>query len=106
MIQMTEMGTAETGTAKKSSFREGLSSFTSSIESRLPTMDKNLDRYFDAHMSAIISEWGLITMHTLDDLDDRLDMVTAEIRNLEKGRDEIEKRAAALDAGIHELEGK
>ncbi len=70
----------------------------------MPTMDKSLDRFFDAHMSAIISEWGLITMHTLDDLDDRLEMVTTEIRNLERGRDEIEKRAAALEAGIRELE--
>lgn len=76
------------------------------IDSKLPSMDKSLDRYFDAHMSAIISEWGLITTHTLDDLDDRLEMVATEIRNLERGRDEIEKRAAALDAGIRELEAR
>jgi len=95
---------APSETAKKSSFRDSLTSIPGSIESRLPTMDKGLDRYFDAHMSAIISEWGLITTHTLDDLDDRLDMVTTEIRNLERGRDEIEKRIAALEAGIHELE--
>jgi len=69
-------------------------------------MDKGFDRYFDAHMSAIINEWGLITTHTLDDLDDRLDMVTTEIRNLERGRDEIEKRVAALEAGIRELEDR
>jgi len=91
-------------TAKKSSFRDSLAAIPGSIESRLPTMDKGLDRYFDAHMSAIITEWGLITTHTLDDLDDRLDMVTTEIRNLERGRDEIEKRVAALEAGIRELE--
>jgi len=95
---------APSETAKKSSFRDSLTSIPGSIESRLPTMDKGLDRYFDAHMSAIISEWGLITTHTLDDLDDRLDMVTTEIRNLERGRDEIEKRVAALEAGIHDLE--
>jgi len=95
---------APSETAKKSSFRDSLTAIPGSIESRLPTMDKGLDRYFDAHMSAIISEWGLITTHTLDDLDDRLDMVTTEIRNLERGRDEIEKRIAALEAGIHELE--
>ena len=95
---------APSETAKKSSFRDSLTAIPGSIESRLPTMDKGLDRYFDAHMSAIISEWGLITTHTLDDLDDRLDMVTTEIRNLERTRIEIEKRAAALDAGIRELE--
>ncbi|MDD1710001.1 MAG: hypothetical protein LUQ37_03730 [Methanoregulaceae archaeon] len=101
-MMMAEYAPSET--AKKSSFRDSLTSIPGSIESRLPTMDKGLDRYFDAHMSAIISEWGLITTHTLDDLDDRLDMVTTEIRNLERGRDEIEKRIAALEAGIHELE--
>jgi len=101
-MMMAEYAPSET--AKKSSFRDSLTAIPGSIESRLPTMDKGLDRYFDAHMSAIISEWGLITTHTLDDLDDRLDMVTTEIRNLERGRDEIEKRIAALEAGIHELE--
>jgi len=102
VIAMVEFASSET--AKKSSFRESLSAISGSVESRLPTMDKGLDRYFDAHMSAIINEWGLITIHTLDDLDDRLDMVTTEIRNLERGRDEIEKRVAALEAGIRELE--
>ncbi len=102
MIIMFEQAPFET--AKKSSFRDSLAAIPGSIESRLPTMDKGLDRYFDAHMSAIINEWGLITTHTLDDLDDRLDMVTTEIRNLERGRDEIEKRVAALEAGIREME--
>ena len=99
---MFESAPAET--AKKSSFKESLAALPGTIEAKLPSMDKSLDRYFDAHMSAIISEWGLITIHTLDDLDDRLDMVTAEIRNLERGRDEIEKRAAAIESGIRELE--
>ena len=101
---MYENAPAET--AKKSSFKESLIAIPGTIDSKMPTMDKSLDRFFDAHMSAIISEWGLITMHTLDDLDDRLEMVTTEIRNLERGRDEIEKRAAALDAGIRELEAQ
>ncbi|MCE5299155.1 MAG: hypothetical protein MUE45_04395 [Methanoregulaceae archaeon] len=99
---MFENAPAET--AKKSSFKESLMAIPGTIDAKLPTMDKSLDRYFDAHMSAIISEWGLITIHNLDDLDDRLDMVTTEIRNLERGRDEIDKRAAALEAGIRELE--
>jgi len=99
---MYENAPAET--AKKSSFKESLMAVHGTIEAKLPTMDKSLDRYFDAHMSAIISEWRLITTHTLDDLDDRLDSVAAEIRDLERGRDGIEKRVAALDAGIRELE--
>jgi len=104
VTMMFESAPAET--AKKSSFKESLMAIPGTIDAKLPTMDKSLDRYFDAHMSAIISEWGLITTHTLDDLDDRLDMVTTEIRNLERGRDEIEKRAAALEAGIRELEAR
>jgi hypothetical protein len=102
---MTELETAETGTAKKSSFMQSLATVPSSFESRLPTMDKSLDRYFDAHMSAIINEWGLLTQHQLDDFDRRLNVVSGEIANLEKGRSRIEKRAADLDAGIKELEG-
>ena len=102
MIMMYENVSGET--AKKSSFRESLMAVPGTIGAKLPTMDKSLDRYFDAHMAAIITEWGLITVHTLDDLDERLDTVTTEIRNLERGRDEIEKRAAALDAGIREME--
>jgi hypothetical protein len=96
--------TASGDTVKKSSFKDSLVAIPGTIGAKLPTMDKSLDRYFDAHMSAIISEWGLITTNTLDDLDDRLDMVTTEIRNLEISRKEIEQRAAALEAGIRELE--
>jgi hypothetical protein len=102
---MTELETAETGTVKKSSFMQSLSAVPSSIESRLPTMDKSLDRYFDAHMSAIINEWGLITQYHLNDFDRRLNVVSGEIANLEKGRSRIEKRAADLDAGLKKLEG-
>ncbi len=93
-----------TKTSRMTKFKESLVSLPHTIDEQLPTMDKSLDRYFDAHMSAIISEWRLITTHTLDELDDRLDRVATEIRNLEKGRGELEKRAAALDAGIRELE--
>jgi hypothetical protein len=102
---MTEYETAETGTAKKSSFSQGVSSFSSSVESRLPTMDKSLDQYFDAHMSAIITEWGLLTQNNLDEFERRLNVVSSEIADLEKGRTRIEKRAADLDAGLKELEG-
>ena len=98
----------ETAQATKTSgmtrFKESLISLPHTIDERLPTMDKSLDRYFDAHMSAIISEWRLITTHTLDELDDRLDRVSTEIRTLEKGRNELEKRMAALDADISALE--
>jgi hypothetical protein len=102
---MTEFEASETGTAKKSSFSQGVSSFSSSVESWLPTMDKSLDQYFDSHMTAIISEWGLLTQNDLTEFDRRLNVVSRDIANLEKGRSRIEKRASDLDADLREMEG-
>jgi septal ring factor EnvC (AmiA/AmiB activator) len=98
--------TAEpTKTSRLTGFKESLVSLPHTIDERLPTMDKSLDRYFDSHISAIIDEWGLITQHALDDLEHRLNSVRTEIRNLEKGQARIEKRAADLDADLKTLEG-
>ena len=98
--------TAEpTKTSGMTRFKESLVSLPHTIDERLPTMDKSLDRYFDSHISAIIDEWGLITQHTLDDLEHRLNSVRTEIRNLEKGQTLLEKRAADLDAELKTLEG-
>jgi septal ring factor EnvC (AmiA/AmiB activator) len=98
--------TAEpTKTSRLTGFKESLVSLPHTIDERLPTMDKSLDRYFDSHISAIIEEWGLITQHTLDDLEHRLNTVGNEIRNLEKGRTLLEKRVADLDAELIRLEG-
>jgi polyhydroxyalkanoate synthesis regulator phasin len=98
--------TAEpTKTSRLTGFKESLVSLPHTIDERLPTMDKSLDRYFDSHISAIIDEWGLITQHNLDDLEHRLNGVRTEIRNLEKGQTRLEKRAADLEAEITRLEG-
>jgi len=98
--------TAEpTKTSRLTGFKESLVSLPHTIDERLPTMDKSLDRYFDSHISAIIEEWGLITQHTLDDLEHRLNTVGNEIRNLEKSRTLLEKRVADLDAELIRLEG-
>lgn len=98
--------TAEpTKTSRLAGFKESLVSLPHTIDERLPTMDKSLDRYFDSHISAIIDEWGLITQHTLDDLEHRLNTVGNEIRNLEKGRTLLENRVADLDAELTRLEG-
>jgi len=93
-------------TANKSSFRESLSALPARFDAMLPSMDKSLDRYFDSHMSMIISEWGLLSTHHLDNLEHRLTAISTEIRQLERGRDEITKRAAALDAALREQEGR
>jgi len=98
--------TAEpTKTSRLTGFKESLVSLPHALDERLPTMDKSLDRYFDSHISAIIDEWGLITQHSLDDLEHRLNSVRTEIRNLEKGQARIEKRAADLDTDLKTLEG-
>ena len=102
MILMFETETAES--ARKTSFTESLASIPKAIDSRLPSMDKQLDRYFDAHISSIISEWGLVTRYDLDDLEHRLEMVSNEITTLEKWRTRLEDRAKNLDAAIGELE--
>ena len=96
--------TETTDSARKTSFTESLASIPKSIDSRLPSMDKQLDRYFDAHISSIISEWGLITRYDLDDLEYRLEVVSNEITTLEKWRAKLEERAKNLDAAISELE--
>jgi len=91
--------------AGKSSFKESLASIPQAIDSRLPSMDKQFDRYFDANISSIISEWGLVTRYDLDDLEQRLDMVSNEISTLEKWRTKLEDRAKNLESAISELEG-
>ncbi|HUU75830.1 MAG TPA: hypothetical protein VMW63_07030 [Methanoregulaceae archaeon] len=100
---MFETKTSET--ARKSSFTETLASIPQSIDTRLPSMDKQLDRYFDANISSIISEWGLVTRYDLDDLEHRLDMVSTEISTLEKWKTKLVDRAKNLDSAMSELEG-
>jgi hypothetical protein len=68
-------------------------------------MDKKLDRYFDANISLIISEWGLVTRYDLDDLEKRLDVVSSEIGTLEKWRAKLEDRAKNIESAIREMEG-
>lgn len=104
MIEMSEYETNET--PQKSSFKDTLVAIPATIGSKLPTMDKSLDAYFDSHMPAVIDEWGLVTQTYLDDLDHRLEASGAGINKLETGKARIEKRAADLDAEIRKLEGR
>jgi len=104
VIEMSEYETNET--VQKSSFKDSIVAIPATIGAKLPTMDKSLDTYFDAHMPAIIDEWGLVTQPNLDDLDRRLQVSGAGITKLETGKARIEKRAADLDAEIRNLEGR
>ena len=90
--------------SRKSSIKESLATIPQAIDSRLPTMDKQLDRYFDANISLIISEWGLVTRYDLDDLEKRLDVVSNEIGTLEKWRTRLDERARDIESAIKELE--
>ncbi len=90
---------------EKHSFTESLAAIPHYIDEKLPSMDKNLDRYFDQNLPAVIEEWGLVTAGHLDDMERRLSRVTTQINNLEKERPVLEKRADALDKELEKLEG-
>jgi hypothetical protein len=70
----------------------------------LPTLEKRLDRYFDAHMEGIIEEWGLVTAHDLAIFEKRLENVSREIKGFESGKSRLEERASAVDAALKEME--
>lgn len=104
MKNMYETNASET--ERKFSFSQSLASVPGTIDRSLPSMDKRLDLYLDAHMSSIISEWGLVTRFTLEDLEHRLDAVSTEIGSLEQEKNVLERRTSALDMALRELENK
>ena len=89
---------------KRELFTTEISGHSYSLEERLPTLEKRLDRYFDSHMRAIIEEWGLITAHDLAVLERRLEDVSREIKRFETGKERLEQRAFALDTALKEME--
>jgi hypothetical protein len=86
------------------SFWDQFAHIPDSIESRIPTLDKSLDTYFDANFAAIIEEWDLVTESDLELLERRLSRVTDDINSLYAGKMAIETRAKALDDLISSLE--
>lgn len=92
-------------TRYQSPYMRSIYGFTRSVEERIPTLEKALDRYFDANFEAIIEEWQLLTDYELRDLEKRLDTVTGQIDNLYAKKTDIEKRAKTLDNEIKALEG-
>jgi hypothetical protein len=93
----------EEGETKK---RFDVSGWGRSLEERLPSMDKSLNRYFDQYMDAIVQEWDLLTEPDLLRLERRLQKVTGELSELEKGHSALAERAKALDTAVKELEGR
>lgn len=93
-------------TTEKYPLLESIKEIPAVIDEHLPTMDGGLDEYFDRNFPAIISEWGLVTSTHLKNLERRLDRVHMQIDVLEKNRNALEKRAAALDRELRGLEGK
>ena len=93
----------EEGETKK---RFDVSGWGRSLEERMPSLDKSLNRYFDQYMGAIVEEWDLLTEPDLLRLERRLAKVAGEMNELEKGHSALAERARALDAAVKELEGR
>lgn len=88
-----------------SSFWDQFAEIPGKIESRVPTLDRSLDNYFDHHFAAIIEEWDLITESDLHRLETRLARVSGEISDLYAEKMSLESRAKELDALITSMEG-
>jgi len=83
---------------------ERVSHIPAAIDSKLPTMDKSLDAYFDQNFAAIIEEWDLLTDSDLHKLEYRLSQITTEISTLFAEKMVIEKRVGNLDILISSME--
>ena len=86
------------------SFWDKFSEIPGSIESRIPTLDKSLDAYFDRQFAEIITEWDLVTESDLAKYEHRLSRVTDEISELCAERTKTEARVKQLDALITSME--
>lgn len=93
----------EEGETKK---RFDVAGWGRSIEDRMPSLDKSLNRYFDQYMDAIVQEWDLLTEPDLLRLERRLQKAAGELSELEKGHSALAERARVLEASVKELEGR
>jgi hypothetical protein len=83
---------------------ERVSHIPAAIDSKLPTMDKSLDAYYDQNFAAINEEWDLMTDSDLHKLEYRLSQITTEISTLFADKMVIEKRVGNLDILISSME--
>ncbi|NMB79765.1 MAG: hypothetical protein GYA23_11810 [Methanomicrobiales archaeon] len=88
------------------SFWDSVTAIPQTIESRVPTLDRSLDAYFDRHFARIIEEWDLVTESDLHALETRLARVTDEITGMYAAKVATDARVEALDALITTLEAQ
>jgi hypothetical protein len=88
----------------KESFWDKFAHLPGEIESRVPTLDKSLDAYFDRHFVGIIEEWELLTEIDLEKFEHRLSRITDDISDLYAERVKTESRARELDGLIASME--
>ena len=86
------------------SFWNQFSELPVTIESKLPTLDKSLDAYFDTSFASIIEEWDLLTDTDLFKLESRLAHVSGEISTLFAEKMVLEKRVESLNDLVSSLE--
>jgi hypothetical protein len=99
------MGMYPTFTRTKNYMQE-LSSLPGSIADSIPTLDKQLDSFFDRNAEAVIDEWGLVTDDDLRHLKQKLEFLSYEVERLVVEKSNLEKRTSDLKLAIEELEKK
>jgi hypothetical protein len=90
--------------SKTSNYWHELGSMSESVIDSIPTLDRQLDNYFDRNAAAIIEEWGLVTDDDLRHLRMKLDYLSYEVGRLVVEKSSIEKRALSIKDAIVELE--
>jgi hypothetical protein len=81
-----------------------LSSMSETLYDSIPTLDKQLDTFFDRRAEVIIEEWGLVTDDDLRHLRIKLDYLSYEVGRLVVEKSNLEKRVSDLTQSIGELE--
>ena len=83
-----------------------ISDMSGSFLDNIPTLDSQLDNFFDRNAESIIEEWGLVTDDDLRHLKMKLDYLSYEVNRLVVEKSNLEKRALDLKSAIEDLEKK
>lgn len=90
--------------SKASDLWHELSSLSESVVESVPTLERQLDSFFERNAGSIIEEWGLLTDDDLRHLRMKLDYLSYEIGRLVVEGSNFEKRTIALKAALDDLE--
>lgn len=90
--------------SKASDFWQELSSFSESAFDSIPTLENQLDGYFERNAASIIEEWGLLTDDDLRQLRMKIEYLSYEVGRLAVEKNNFEKRTIALKAALDDLE--